>query len=671
MHALQTAIKRYAIILIALVGLLAYANSFDNAFQFDDGYHIVEGKKIKSMDNVLKLNHWKKINNRPLSFFTLAVNYEIHKLDVRGYHITNLLFHVLAGFILFLLLKEILSLRVFRENKTIGEFKVLIALFGAFIFITHPLQTQAVTYIIQRMTVLAGLFYFLSVLMYVWGRKAHLEENGSRSWKPYAFYIGAVVAGILGFLSKQNAVTFPLAFILVEALFIRNSSNKVDRWFLGSLTILVAGAVTAGILMRGLPVEYDKITRSQYLLTQLRVMVKYWQLLFLPVNQHLDYYWRISSTLWNYRELLSLAFHLAALAGAVILVRKRWIIPAFMIFWFYLTLSVESTIIPIRDVIFEHRLYSAVAGFGFGISYLLFYFLGNRKPAYAVIALSVLTLVYAGASLNRNEKWETSYSIWNDSVKKSPKRERAWYWLGTHYTEVRDPQNAMKCFSTSIECNPLFPLAYNGRGNLRKETGDLAGALEDYNRAIELDPKYMTAFYNRGIAHAAKNQYTAAIRDYDRSIKLGNRSAAVYYNRGNAKRIKGLHKEAIQDYTRAIRIDRNYPLAYYNRGLTKAATGDHSAAIADIDAAIKLDPRNHLFYNGKGVSLQRMEKYQEAIQNFDQSLKLNPGFGQAYYNRGYTKFNFLNDLAGACDDWKKAAENGYPSAKKYLDQFCR
>jgi tetratricopeptide (TPR) repeat protein len=671
MRSIQPAIKRYAVILIALVGLLAYANSFENAFQFDDGYHIVEGKKIKNIDNVLTERHWKQINNRPFSFFTLAVNYKIHQLDVTGYHVTNLLFHVLAGYFLFLLALEILSLNIFRNNKTLENYRVLIALFAAFIFVAHPIQTQAVTYIIQRMSVLAGLFYILSVFLYVKGRKAHLHEGPTPVWAPYAFYAGAIIAGIFGFLSKQNAATFPLAFILVEALFIRNAQDKVDRKFFIVLVLLVAGAVTYGFMQRGLPVEYDKISRSNYFFTQLRVMVKYWQLLLLPVNQHLDYYWRVSSTLWGYRELLSLGFHLAALAGAVILVWKKWTIPAFMIFWFYLTLSVESSFIPIRDVIFEHRLYLATAGFGLGVSYLVFYFLGLKKATYPIAALSLLTLVYAGASLNRNNMWKTSYSIWNDSVKKSPKRERAWYWLGTHYTEARDPQNAMKCFSTSIECNPLFPLAYNGRGNLRKETGDLEGALKDYDRAIELDPKYMTAYYNRGIAKAAKNQYTAAIVDYDRSIRLGNRSAAVYYNRGNAKRIKGLHKEAIQDYTQAIRIDRKYPLAYYNRGLTKAAMGDHSSAITDIDAAINIDPRNHLFYNGKGVSLLQMEKYTEAVQNFDQSLKLNPGFGQAYYNRGYTKFNGLNDLTGACEDWKKAAENGYGSAKKYLEEFCK
>ncbi len=671
MTALQPAIKKYALVLIAAIGLLAYVNSFNNSFQFDDGYHIVEGDKIKNFDKYLTLDHWKQINDRPLSFFTLAINYRLGELEVAGYHVMNLLFHVLAGFVAFLLTLQILSLEVFKKNKTVRDYGVLIALFSAFIFVAHPIQTQAVTYIIQRMTVLAGLFYMLSVLFYIKGRVAHLDAKETKAWKPWAFYAGAVIAGGLGFLSKQNAATFPLAFILAEILFIRNAEGRHDRKFLIILSSVIGGLLILGISIAGIPSEYEKISRSEYLYTQFRVLVKYWQLLFLPVNQHLDYYWRVSNTLWGWKELTSLAFLLVTLAAAVLLFRKNWIIPAFAIFWFYLTLSIESTIIPIRDVIFEHRLYMAVYGFGFAISYLAFYFLGKKKALVPALVLGAITLAYAGAAINRNNVWKTPYTLWTDSTEKSPKRERAWYWLASYYTSERDPQNALRCYETSIQCNPNFPLAYNGRGNIRKESGDLDGALTDYSRAIELDPNYVTAYYNRGIALAAKNKLTDAIKDYDRSVSLGNSSSAVFYNRANAKRRKGLYDSAIEDYNKAISIDPRYPLAFFNRGLTKSAKKNQEGAIKDIDMAISLDPNNHLFYNGKGVSYMNMGKYEDAVKEFDRSVQLNPGFGQAFYNRGYAKFNGLGDLSGACADWNKALQLDYRQARRYLDQYCK
>ncbi|MCK9400161.1 MAG: tetratricopeptide repeat protein [Bacteroidales bacterium] len=671
MASIQPLIKKYAIILITIIGIIAYANSFNNAFQFDDGYHIVEGSKIKNFDNVLKFSHWKAINDRPLSFFTLAVNYKLNELDVAGYHVVNLLFHILAGLIAFLLTFEILSLPVFRKNRTIQDYKVLIALFSSMIFVAHPIQTQAVTYITQRMTVMAGLFYMWSVLLYIRGRNAHLEPARAKAWKSYAYYAGAIAAGALGFLSKQNAATFPLAFILVEILFIRDQQEKIDRRFLTTISCVVGGIILLGIILNGLPSEYDKISRSEYLFTQFRVMVKYWQLLFLPINQHLDYYWTISISLWGYKDLLSLALLLGTIALGVFLFRKNWLIPAFAIFWFYLTLSIESTIIPIRDVIFEHRMYMAVFGIGFAFSYLAFYFLGRKKQIYPVIVLSILTLVYMGASFNRNKVWKNIYTLWSDSTTKDPKRERAWYWLASYYTLEKDPENALKCYNTSIECNPNFPLAYNGSGNVKKETGDLKGALKDYNKAIQLDPNYMTAYYNRGIANAAMNQLSDAIKDYDQSIQVGNRSSAVYYNRGNAKRRKGQYSSAIEDYNIALEIDPKYPLAYFNRGLTKAGMKDHEGAIADIDFAIRLDPKNHLFYNGKGVSLLSLGKYQEAVNNFDLSIQMNSDFGQAYYNRGYAKLNGLSDLKGACEDWTVAASKGYKSAEHYIQLYCK
>ena len=671
MTSLQPYIKKYAILLIAVIGIIAYINSLNCTFQFDDGYHIVDGTKIKNIHNVLTLSHWKAVGNRPLAFFTLAVNYKLGQLDPTGYHVVNLLFHILAGFMAFLLTLEILSLSIFRKNKTAKDYKVFIALFTALIFIAHPIQTQAVTYIIQRMTVMAAFFYMWAVLLYIRARNAHLKKPAVRAWKIYALYAGAFFAGFLGILSKQNAVTFPLAFILAEIFFIRNEQEKIDRKFLIFSSSAVGLVILLGVIFYGLPREYDRISRSEYLLTEFRVLVKYWQLMFLPVNQHLDYYWPISIKLWDAKEIMSLAFLLGTIGLAVWFYRKSWLIASFCIFWFYLALSVESSIIPIRDVIFEHRLYMAMFGFGFAISYYVFHYLGSKKVQYAVIGLLVLTMIYAGASIARNMVWKNPLTLWTDSTDKDPKRERAWYWLATYYMTVKDNENAMKSYNKSVECNPNFPLAYNGRANLRKENDDLKGAMDDYNKALTLDPKYIMAYYNRGIAYAAMNKLDEAIKDYDQSIKLGNKASSVYYNRGNAKRRNKDSNGAIDDYNKAISLDPDYPLSYFNRGLTKAQMMQHEEAIKDMDIAIRLDPKNHLFYNGKGVSLIGLSKYQEAVKNFDICIKLKPDFGQAYFNRGWAKHMGLNDMAGACQDWQTAMAKGYKSAQSYLVQYCR
>ncbi|MDX9905953.1 MAG: tetratricopeptide repeat protein [Bacteroidales bacterium] len=673
----QPLIKKYAVILIAIVGILAYANSFNNSFQFDDGFHIIDGQKIKKMENVTRLSHWKAVGNRPLSFFTLAVDYKLADKDpsgrpaVQGFHVSNLIFHILAGFMAFLLALEIMSLNIFRNNKIIQDYKVLIALSAGFIFVAHPIQTQSVTYIVQRMAVLAGLFYLWSIVLYIRGRRTHLDPSNKKAWKPYAFYAGAFLAGFFGFLSKQNAITFPIAFLLVEFFFIRDKEMRIDKKFLIAASSIIGIIIVFGLIINGLPREFDRISRSDYLVTQFRVLVKYWQLLILPINQHLDYYWPVSQSLWGVKELVSLGVLLLTVALGVWLFMKKWYIASFGIFWFYLTLSLESSIIPIRDLIFEHRLYLATFGFGFVISYLAFYFLAPKNIKYPIIILSVLALAYIGASLNRNSVWKNPYTLWSDSIKKSPKRERAHYWLATYYMEVKDNEKAMESYNTSIECNPGFPLAYNGRANLKKELGKNKEAIEDYNKAIKLDPNYITAYYNRGITYAAMNKLDKAIQDYDKSIRMGNNASSVYYNRANAKRRNKDMKGALEDYNISIKIDPNFPLCFFNRGLTRAQMGDHVEAIKDIDRAIKMDPRNHLFYNGKGVSQISLQQYKEAIGNFDKCIQLNPNFGQAYYNRGYAKQKGFNDKDGACKDWEISVAKGYKAARSYIQQYCK
>jgi hypothetical protein len=171
------------------------------------------------------------------------------------------------------------------------------------------------------------------VLLYIRGRNVHLKNLAEKKWKPYAFYAGAFFVGLLGFMSKQNAITFPVAFILAEIFFIRDEQQKIDRKFLTIFSSAVGVIIMLGLIINGLPSEYDKISRSDYLFTQFRVLVKYWQLLFLPINQHLDYYFTVSGSLWGVKELLSLLFLLITIALGVWLFRKRWLIASFAIFW--------------------------------------------------------------------------------------------------------------------------------------------------------------------------------------------------------------------------------------------------------------------------------------------------------------------------------------------------
>jgi tetratricopeptide (TPR) repeat protein len=654
-------------VLIALISIIAYNNTFEVPLQFDDGAHIVERDKIKKFENYTTAKHWASINNRPLAHFTLAVNYVISEMDTTSYHIFNLIIHILAGLIAFLLTREILSLPMFsRRYKPLARDSI--ALFTALIFVSHPIQTQAVTYIIQRMTSMAGLFYMLSVYLYILARNKQIKANSLQSGAMLLVIAG--VAGVAGFLSKQSAVTFPLAWLLTELFFIRDRKGRFMKKYFRIATIMVLLITAAGLAYQGLPRETTEVSRGEYLMSQFKVYPKYLQLLVVPYGQNIDHHVIFPKDFFQL-EIIGGLLLLLLTAAAGYFSYKKYRLVSYGIFWYFITASVESSIIPIRDALFEHRMYLPMFGFSLIVSDVLVRNLGKKKLAYANYALASLTVIYTIATISRNEVWQTTKSLWQDSVEKAPGKERNWYWLAAANLLDQNREEAMEAYNMALKNNPQFVMAWNARANLKKEINDFEGALKDYNQALELNPQYAKAYYNRGVLNAAMKEYDKAIEDYEKSIKFGYGQSAVYYNRANSKMKSGKLEEAIKDYNIAINKNPKYALAHYNRGLTKAKMGDHDAALKDIDLAIRFDPNNHLFYNGKGVSLISLRKYNEAIRNFNQAIKLKPSNGQAYYNRGYAKYFGLDDKEGACTDWQTSAGYNYAGGRAMLNKYCK
>jgi protein O-mannosyl-transferase len=658
--------------LIALVALIVYSNSFYVPLQFDDIYHVQHKALIHDLGNFTQLKTWMAIGTRPVPMFTMALNYHWGEDSVLGYHVMNLLFHIITGWVVYLLALQILSIKGLKTKQWIVDNKNIFSLLVALIFVAHPMQTQAVTYIIQRITVLASLFYLLAVLTYIKGRLSQMQHGLKQ--EAIIYYAATLVSFVLAMLSKQIAVTLPLVLILTEAFFIRDEKGNIQKKYLYYFSGAVALGIIIGLIAVGLPRETKDVTRGVYMVTSLKVLVKYIQMMILPIGQNLDHDIKASDSLFGIKELGSLAILLGFIYLGYYLYKRDRLI-SFGIFWFFITLSVESSVIPIRDFMFEHRMY--LPSFGFllaalaGLTYIPAAIPLGKKKVPAALALTILLILAAGVAANaRNYVWQSDLSLWSDAVKKSPEKSRPWMWKGVAFTNIKKFEKAKECFDKCIELTPDFSMAYYNRGNVYKEIGEDQKAIADYTKAIELKKNYEMAYFNRGVIYSKKKNYKEAIRDYDKTIELNPDNSLAYYNRGNAYRNTKRYQEALSDYNNAIRLNPKYALAVYNRGLTKAATGNHQDALQDFDRAIALDPQNYLFFNGKGVSLNALKLYNEAILSYNTSINLNPKFGQAYYNRGYTKLYGLNDKNGACEDFSTSAQYKYETAKRMLEQIC-
>jgi len=352
-----------AIGLIAGLAFLVYSNTFSVPFHFDDRSNITQNPLIQikafTWDRIEKMiSGTYKESIRVFSYFTLALNYYFGEFNVFGYHLVNLLIHIFAGILLYAFL--ILTFRLPSLEGRYGAVSYKVALFTSLIFIAHPIQTQSVTYIVQRMASLGGMFYLLTFVLYIKGRLA--REKGR-----FLYFGGAVLSYLLGVFSKENIAIVPFFIALYEFYFIQNFDlsprGKKIVWILigtlfslGVLGFLIWGRRYIEVTIEGY--QTRPFTMGERVLTQFRVVLYYLTLLAYPhpSRLNLDYDFPLSRTIIDPpTTLLSIVIVLGLIGYAFWTAKKRPLL-SFCILWYFGNLVIESSIFPL-EMVFEHRLY--------------------------------------------------------------------------------------------------------------------------------------------------------------------------------------------------------------------------------------------------------------------------------------------------------------------------
>ncbi|GAB4544347.1 MAG: hypothetical protein Fur0020_13720 [Thermodesulfovibrionia bacterium] len=284
---------RLHILLIILLSLISYSNTLNSSFHFDDEPAIVNNPIIKDIGYFISPSraepfkgvfHYDALKRRYITLLTFAINYRIHGLNVAGYHLVNLSIHISTAILLYLFI--LLTLRTpLLINSSIKDYSGHIAIFTALLFATHPIQTEAVTYIWQRTTSISAMFCLLSFVMYV---KYRLRARA-------LYYLACLVLAVFAMKAKENAFVLPISIMLYEIIFF---GADIKKRALSLIPILLAmlivplsiidinkPMVDVGEATRGA----STLTRWQYLMTSFRVIITYIRLLFLPINQNLDY----------------------------------------------------------------------------------------------------------------------------------------------------------------------------------------------------------------------------------------------------------------------------------------------------------------------------------------------------------------------------------------------
>ncbi|HOY31082.1 MAG TPA: tetratricopeptide repeat protein [Bacteroidales bacterium] len=625
--------------LIMILGVIIYSNSFHCSFHLDDFSSIVHNDDRIKLIFETKYYWWfLKSTLRPLSIFSFAINYQISQFDVRSYHLVNLIIHLVNTYLVWRITVLLFSTPVMINNP-ISTHKKLLAFMVALFFVSHPLATQSVTYIVQRMNSMSAMFYFLSLVLYV---KARLSDKSIKH-KLFLFS-GALIAAFLAFLSKENSLTLPAAIILSELFFLQKKKLSVilkDYRVLLSLIVFIVIIVFTLFkfslkIFDPLPISASNahnITSWNYLLTQFSVIVKYVQLLVLPINLNLDYDFPVSNNFFEWKTLLCFLLLLSLLTLALFLFKKHRIF-SFGIFWFFLTLSVESSIIPLADVIFEHRTYLPSFGFFLILSTGIYIGLWNRSRYLAIAIVLIIAVSNSVLTYQRNKVWKDDVTLWSDVVSKSPDKARPYVNLGSAYGTIGDKNKAIYNFSKAIEISPDFLFAYWNRGLAYDELQQPDKALADYTKAIEIDRKCIDAYYNRGVVYDKLGQPDKAIEDYTKAIEIDPKTyVKSYNNRGVDYEKLGQWDKAIADYSKMAELEGWNARPLVNRGGVYIKTKQWNKALADLNRAIELDPKHVKAYNNRGIVYGNLGQWDKAIADFSKAIEIDPQFPDSYHNR--------------------------------------
>ena len=357
-----------AVALIAAVALVAYSNTFHVPFHFDDRANILENSNVRiktwTWDRVERLiRSTYKETIRVVAYLTFALNYTFGEFNVFGYHLVNLLVHVAAGVLLYAFLMLTLNLPSLRGQY--GGISYKVALFTALIFVAHPIQTQAVTYIVQRMASMAGMLYLLAMILYIRGRL-------SRGYGRMLWFGGSVLTYLVGVFTKENVAILPFFVALYEFYFFQgcelSPGNKrvvlglvTGLVILGAAGLLVWGRRYMDVIVEGY--QYRTFTMGERVLTQFRIVLYYVTLLVYPhpSRLNLDYDFPVSRSILDPPTTLISILMVAGLLGYSLWAAKKRPLVSYCILWYFGNLVIESSIFPL-ELVFEHRLYLPCIG---------------------------------------------------------------------------------------------------------------------------------------------------------------------------------------------------------------------------------------------------------------------------------------------------------------------
>ena len=628
MHAVFEFIKKldpYAKIILSLgiisiVSLICYSNSLHNDFVYDDKSVIVENELVKDIHNIPLIfttsywegYHWEGVEKneqslyRPLVIFSYALNYLINDLNPFGYHLINLLIHIINSILTFLI-----CLYLFESWRWVSSLVV------SLIFATHPIHTEAVTSVVGRAELLCFCFFILALWLYT---KARLIKSSY----PSLFYLLSLGGYFLALLSKESAITLLGVVILIDWLYryqgkikvmLDNGLNEVKRSYSGFLLVTLIYFILRFLILENLinpgsvtMLDNPLIAASswQRIATAIKIVGNYLALLLFPIRLSADYSFNqipVSTTFFAPGLLCSL-FLIVITSGLAFWCSRRVRIISFSIFFFFITVSITSNLLIIIGTIMAERLLY-IPSLGFCIFMVA---LGQKSLAgvlqkrhifhsYSLLIIIITLLIislYAIRTWIRNEDWRDEAHLFSGVVRNASESARGHNQMAAVYFQNGNYAMALKEAKRAVEIHPDYKEAHYCLGTTYNKIGNYDKAIIELTRAIRIHPRYPSALLNLGISYHYLKQYDKAIKTYKHLISIRPDYAEAYNNLGISYYFKGAVEEATRAYLHALKLKPDYAEVCKNLGvLYYNKKGDIKRSAYYLKKSLELNPEQH------------------------------------------------------------------------------
>jgi tetratricopeptide (TPR) repeat protein len=650
-----------AVVVISAGIVIAYHNSLWGPFIFDDEPAILENQSIRQLWPL-----WKPlappgeltVSGRPLANLTLAFNHAISGTNVWSYHALNLTIHLCAGLALLGVVRRTLLRPPLRER--FGRDALLLAALVAMLWSLHPLQTEAVTYVVQRVESLMGLFLLLTLYCFI----RSVDSPRPRLWQA-----GVIAACLLGVATKEIMATAPVLVMLYDRTFVAGSFREAwrrRRWLHGTLVAtwlplawLVAGT---GWDRHGTSGFDIGIAPWAYWLTQFEAVARYLWLSVWPHPLVFEY-----GTFWvqHAREVVPYAFVVVPLAVFALVALRRWPVPGFLGAWFFVILA-PTSIMPGRiQMIVEHRMYLPLAAV-IALAVAGAHALAGRRSLLVFLALP---LALGWMTLRRNEVYRNELSLWSDTMAKRPDNDRGHNNLANALLDAGRIPEAIEHYRAALRFRPDYLEAHSNLGNALLEAGRVPEAIAECETAVRLKPDYVKGHNNLGNALLRARRVPEAIAHYETALRFKPDNADAHYNLGNALLGAGRISEALDHYEVSLRFKPDEPKTHYNLGNALFQLGRMPEAIARYEAALRLKPDYADAHNNLGSALLQVERVPEAIAQFEAGLQLKPAYAEGHNNLGAALFQ-AGRIADAAREFETAVrlKPDYADARRNLEQ---